>query len=44
MRTLYQPHVQTKHNIPHLLQIVDEDHVEGLVPAAVQQEVEAIHL
>ena len=28
----------------HLLQIVDEDHVEGLVPAAVQQEVEAVHL
>ena len=33
-----------KSNIPHLLQIVDEDHVKGLVPAAVQQEVEAIHL
>ena len=28
----------------HLLQIVDEDHVKGLVPAAVEEEVEAIHL
>ena len=30
--------------IAHLLQIVDEDHVKGLVPAAVEEEVEAIHL
>ena len=30
--------------IAHLLQIVDEDHVKGLVPAAVQQEVEAVDL
>ena len=28
----------------HLLQIVDEDHVEGLVPAAVQQKVETVDL
>ena len=28
----------------HLLEIVDEDHVKGLVPAAVEEEVEAVHL
>ena len=33
-----------EHELSHLLEVVDEHHVEGLIPATVEEEVEAIHL
>ena len=30
--------------LSHLLEVVDEHHVEGLIPATIKEEVEAIHL
>ena len=30
--------------LSHLLEVVDEHHVEGLIPATIEEEVEAIHL
>ena len=33
-----------EHELSHLLEVVDEHHVEGLIPATIEEEVEAIHL
>ena len=30
--------------LSHLLEVVDEHHVEGLIPTTIEEEVEAIHL
>ena len=33
-----------EHKPSHLLEVVDEHHVEGLIPTTIEEEVKAIHL